>query len=254
MGSDSWFTKIDAYVDAELPTPEMRAMDAHLRDCQTCAGEALRRTALKRSIRSAGKQFAPSPELRRKIQAQIAKPKRSWQWLLAPSLAFAAVVVVAAILGAGYWFRQQQRTQLVAQISDQHVADLASSNPVDVISTDRHTVKPWFQGKLPFSFNLPEFQGTQFVLVGGRVTYLDHAPGAHLIVDVRKHHMSVFIFQENPRLAQVVGSREFWAKPASFNEITWAEDGLRYFIVSDASADDLRSLSDLLKRAAKSPA
>ena len=254
MGSDSWFIKIDAYVDSELPTPEMRAMDAHLRECPTCARETLQRTALKRSIRTAGKQFAPSAELRRKISAQIAPRKRPLQWLLAPSLAFAAAVIVAAILGGGYWYRQQERTQLMAQVSDLHVADLASSSPVDVVSTDRHTVKPWFQGKLPFSFNLPEFQGTPFALVGGRITYLEHAPGAHLVVDVRKHHMSVLIFQETPRLEQVFGSGQSWATPASFNETTWTQEGLRFFVVSDASTDDLRALSDLLKNAAKPPA
>jgi anti-sigma factor RsiW len=251
MGSDAWFGKIDAYVDAELPTPEMREMDAHLRECQACARETLQRTALKRSIRTAGKQFAPSAELRRKIQVQIAPRKRSRQWLLMPSFALAAAVIVAAILGGGYWYRQQQRAQLLAQVSDLHVTDLASSNPVDVVSSDRHTVKPWFQGKLPFSFNLPEFQGTPFVLVGGRVAYLEHAPGAHLIVDARKHHMSVLIFQDSPQLQQVLGSGQSWAAPASFNETTWAQDGLRFFIVSDASSDDLRGLSDLLKNAAK---
>ena len=251
MGSDSWFTKIDAYVDSELPTTEMRAMDAHLRECPSCARETLQRSALKRSIRTAAKQFAPSVELRRKIQAQIAPRRRPLQWLLAPSLALAGALIVAAILGGGYWYRQQERSQLMAQVSDLHVADLASSTPVDVVSTDRHTVKPWFQGKLPFSFNLPEFQGTAFVLVGGRITYLEHAPGAHLIVDVRKHHISVLIFQETARLQQLFGSGQFWASPASFTETTWAEGGLRFFVISDASADDLRALSDLLKGAAK---
>jgi anti-sigma factor RsiW len=252
MDSDTWFTKIDAYVDAELPAPEMRAMDAHLRECTSCAGETLRRTALKRSIRTAGKQFAPSAALRRKIHAQVGSRRRPVrQWLLAPALALAAAVMVAALLGTGHWYRQQQRSQVLSQVADLHVADLASSSPVDVVSSDRHTVKPWFQGKLPFSFNLPEFQGTPFALMGGRVTYLEHAPGAHLIVDVRKHHMSVFIFQESPQLGQMLGSGQSWAAPASFNETTWEQDGLRFFIVSDASPDDLRGLSDLLKKAGK---
>ena len=76
------------------------------------------------------------------------------------------------------------------------MATLASASPVDVISADRHTVKPWFQGKIPFAFNLPELQNSEFSLLGGRMTYLDQTPGAHLIYDVRKHHISVFIFQE----------------------------------------------------------
>ena len=253
MASHSWLTKIDAYVDNELPTPEMRAMDAHLRECSSCAGEVLRRNELKRSIRRAGRQFAPSAELRRKIQAQVAPPRRfARQWLLVPSLALAALAIVIAVFAVGYWNRQQQRGQLLAEVADLHTTDLASSNPVDVVSSDRHTVKPWFQGRLPFSFNLPEFQGTDFSLVGARVTYLDHTPGAHLIVDVRKHHMSVFILQDNPGLDRVLGSRQGWSTPQSFNVTTWAEEGLRFFIVSDASAGDVRNLADLLKNASKS--
>ena len=86
--------------------------------------------------------------------------------------------------------------QVFSEIADLHVATLASSSPVDVISTDRHTVKPWFQGKIPFAFDLPELQNSEFSLLGGRMTYLDQTPGAHLIYDVRKHHISVFVFQE----------------------------------------------------------
>ena len=252
MASDSWFTKVDAYVDAELPAPEMRAMEAHLRECPACAQETLHRTALKRTIRTAGKQFVPSAELRQKIQAQITPRKRSWRWLQAPAFALAAVLLVAAVLGVAYWHNQQERVQLLAQVSDMHVTDLASSNPIDVVSSDRHTVQPWFQGKLPFTFNLPEFQGTPFTLVGGRVTYLDHEPGAHLLVDVRQHHMSVLVLQETPRLEQLLGRGQTWAAPASFNVTTWQQDGLRFFIVSDAAADDLRGLSDLLKHSGTS--
>ena len=76
------------------------------------------------------------------------------------------------------------------------MATLASANPVDVISTDRHTVKPWFEGKIPFTFNLPELEGSPFALVGGRVSYLNQSPGAELIFRVRQHQISVFIFQE----------------------------------------------------------
>jgi len=77
------------------------------------------------------------------------------------------------------------RDHVFSEIADLHVSTLASSSPVDVISTDRHTVKPWFQGKIPFAFNLPELQNSEFTLIGGRMTYLDQTPGAHLIYDAR---------------------------------------------------------------------
>jgi anti-sigma factor RsiW len=124
------------------------------------------------------------------------------------------------------------------------VATLASANPVDVVSTDRHTVKPWFEGKIPFTFNLPELQGSPFVLVGGRVSYLSQSPGAELIFRVRQHQISVFIFQERGP------SDAHEARTAlSFEVRSWRHNGLRYVVIGDASPQDLDRLSELLKAA-----
>ncbi len=135
----------------------------------------------------------------------------------------------------------------MSELADLHVATLASSNPVDVVSTDRHTVKPWFEGKVPFTFNLPELQNSPFVLVGGRVTYLNQSPGAELIFRVRLHQISVFIFQEKDM--GNVGSDGALAAH-SFGIRSWSHSGLRYFVIGDASAQDLDKLSELLKSAA----
>jgi anti-sigma factor RsiW len=129
-----------------------------------------------------------------------------------------------------------------------HVETLASSSPVDVISTDRHTVKPWFQGKIPFAFDLPELQNSQFSLVGGRMTYLDQTPGAHLIYDVRKHHISVFVFQEQAlKLPAMLDESSLSPKKLPFNMETWSQAGLRYFVIGDASAADIDNLAKLFK-------
>jgi anti-sigma factor RsiW len=119
-----------------------------------------------------------------------------------------------------------------------------------VISTDRHTVKPWFQGKIPFAFNLPELQNTGFSLLGGRMTYLDQTPGAHLIYDVRKHHISVFVFQERLlplKLPASLGQDFPSPKQLPFNMETWSQGGLRYFVIGDASTADIDNLAQLLK-------
>ena len=106
------------------------------------------------------------------------------------------MLLIAGVLISNYLQMRSARNHLFSEVADLHVATLASSSPVDVVSTDRHTVKPWFQGRIPFAFNLPELQNTDFTLLGGRVTYLDQVPGAQLIYDIRKHHISVFIFPE----------------------------------------------------------
>ena len=152
-------------------------------------------------------------------------------------------------LTSGYLGNRSGRDQVFSETADLHVATLASSSPVDVISTDRHTVKPWFQGKIPFAFNFPELQNTEFSLLGDRMTYLEQTPGAHLIYDARKHHISVFVFQERSLPARL-DETSLSPNKLPFNMETSSQSGLRYFVIGDASSADLDSLAKLLKAAA----
>ncbi len=246
MGCESWKAKLDTYVDGELPSEEMRTFDAHVRSCPYCSADALTRVQMKRAIQVAGKRFTPSAEFRKRMQQGIApKPQRSFRlgWTLA---AAAAVILVVGTLTSAYLGTRSGRDQVFSEIADLHVEMLASSSPVDVISTDRHTVKPWFQGKIPFAFNLPELQNSEFSLLGGRITYLDQTPGAHLIYDVRKHHISVFVFQERS-LPASLDKNYLLPKKLPFNMETWSQGGLRYFVIGDASTADINNLAKLFK-------
>ena len=160
----------------------------------------------------------------------------------------AVLVLILSVAVNLYVQRENSRQERVySELADLHVSALASATPVDVISTDRHTVKPWFQGKLPFSFNLPELQGTEFTLLGGRVTYLAQSPGAHLIYQIRKHEISVFIFQDRGDETASLASGPVHA--LSFNVENWTQGGLRYFVVGDVGAEDIQALSKLLRDA-----
>jgi anti-sigma factor RsiW len=167
--------------------------------------------------------------------------------------AAAAVILVIGSLTSAYLGTRSgrdlaYRDHVFSEIADLHVATLASSSPVDVISTDRHTVKPWFQGKIPFAFNLPDLQNSEFSLLGGRMTYLDQTPGAHLIYDVRRHHISVFVFQERSlKLPASLGENSLSPKKLPFNVETWSQGGLRYFVIGDASPADIDSLAKLFR-------
>jgi len=212
---------------------------------------------MKRSIQAAGKRFTPSADFRSRIQKSIAaKPRRSFRlgWMLAAAAAVILVVgsLTSTYLGIRSGRNVAYRDHAFSEIADLHVETLASASPVDVVSTDRHTVKPWFQGKIPFAFNLPELQNSQFSLLGGRMTYLHQAPGAHLIYDVRKHHISVFVFQETslaPKLAESLAANSLSPKQFPFNLETWSQGGLRYFVIGDASVADIDSLVKLFKAA-----
>ena len=243
MSCDRWQERIDAYLDAEVPDAEAREFEAHLRACSACSSETLVRSELKRSVHLTGKTFVPDPEFRRRVHRSIARkePRRGWLWLAAAACMGAAVLLI--VLGPLMLRREAQQQQLLGELTDLHVTTLASANRVDVVSSDKHTVKPWFQGKLPFTFNLPELQGSEFELLGGKLTYLDQAPGAELLYAARKHTLSVFIFKDSPELDRAFSSGELMHK-LSFNVEAWSEAGLRYFIITDASradVDDLRA-------------
>jgi len=230
MVCESWKTKLDTYLDGEVPEEEMRILDTHLRSCHSCSADALTRVQMKRTIQVAGKHFTPSAEFRRRVRHSIApKPQRSlglgWMFVSA------AVILVVGTLISGYLGTRSSRDQVFSEIADLHMATLVSSSPVDVISTDRHSVKPWFQGRIPFAFNLPDLQNSEFSLLGGRMTYLEQTPGAHLIYYVRKHHISVFVFQER-------------SLPARLSDSSL---GLRYFVIGDANAANIDSLARLFK-------
>jgi len=249
MACESWKADLDAYVDGELTENKRHDFETHLRTCLSCAGAILFRVQMKRAIQIAGKRYTPGAEFRRRLQRDIRakQPHRlRSRWTL-------AAVVLATSIVAGVTSVHLERVRLhsdsvYGEIADLHVSTLASSSPVDVISSDRHTVKPWFQGKIPFTFNLPELETSEFSLVGGRVTYLDQTPGAQLIYQIRKHRISVFVFAEDS-LAGKLPLHSGTGRTRSFNSETWSQAGLRYFVIGDASASDIRSLSGLLKTA-----
>jgi anti-sigma factor RsiW len=247
MGCESWAKKLDAYLDGELSPDDARALDEHLRECAACAARSFSELQLKRAVQTAGRRYVPDPVFRARIEKRVSARRTSrWVGLWLPVLSGAVALLIAAVIMFSLSRKRQADEQVLGELTDIHVATLASSNPVDVVSTDRHTVKPWFEGKIPFTFNLPDLQTSPFVLVGGKVTYLNQSPGAELIFRVRQHQISVFIFQEQA-LAGV------HVEPAqtvrSFTVRAWSHNGLRYLLIGDVAEADLDRLSELLKNA-----
>lgn len=254
---EPWTGKLDAYLDGELDSSQTQELDRHLRECPGCTAEVLRRLQWKRAIHAAGQRYVPGVSLRERIQKSISTGKPAW-WQWRPVFAVSAVVLL--LFAAARMVQQEivqpkrhlaqesklQGSEIVDELADLHVATLASANPVDVISSDRHNVKPWFAGKIPFTFNLPDLQGSPFELVGGRVSYLEQSPGAQLLFRVRKHRVSAFIFQAKVLPPSLEAWRE--ADARSFHLESWRRNGLQYFMISDVASEDLRALKELLNK------
>jgi len=251
--SCDWGAKLDRYVDTELSGSELTEMEVHLRACPACAADALSRLQMKRMTQAVGRRFSPRPEFRLKIEQSVGAAQRPWwagRW--AAGFAAAAAALVLMLISAALWLQYSRGEQALGELADLHVSTLASANPVDVVSSDRHTVKPWFQGKLPFTFNLPEVQNSPFKLIGGRLTYFQQSPGAQLLFEVRKHRISAFIFQNRAELNRLNSGSSSLRRKLAFSSETWTEGGLLYFVVGDASPSDVYDLSELLKSAARS--
>jgi anti-sigma factor RsiW len=248
MACDLWREQLGAFVDGELPDDAVREFTAHLQECPSCAADIAGYGQLKAAVKRASlRRFAPSAEFRQQIEMQLGRRstrRAPWAW---PAFAAAAALLIALL-----WLPRlgtNSTASTMSEVVDLHVAALASANPVDVVSTDLHTVKPWFEGKLPFAVNLPDLDNTPFALLGGRLAYMHQAPGAGLLFQSRKHRLSAFIFQDQQAWRNL-GGRSEPKQYASFWIETWEQGGLRYFVVGDTSAENVRQLSNLIRDAA----
>jgi anti-sigma factor RsiW len=240
-----WREKVALYVDGELDPAAQQEFSAHLSACPECPPAVTEQMELKKAMRVAGRSFAAPPELHAAVYRSI-HPHRSvspwWKWALAP-LSVLLLALIAFLV-----FPRREADPMTAGLVDTHITTLASEHPVDVISDDRHTVKPWFQGKLPFTFNLPEVADSHFKLVGGRVAYVGQTPGAELLYTAGPHKISIFIFQARDKGTKAPS----WNHDLSFTVSSWTAGGRQCYLVTDASKDEAGKLVTMFQEANRS--
>jgi anti-sigma factor RsiW len=246
MQCNSAFEMLDEYLDGELSLDTSAALQGHLNACTRCSAHVVNTARLLHALRSARGHFVPRAEFRQRIQKQVARSRRrTWVLPWVPMAPAMAAMAIFFFLWAGH----RQTSDAIAEIADLHVNALASANQVDVVSTDRHTVKPWFQGRIPFTFNLPEFSGTDFTLVGGRMAYFHQQAGAQLIVSIHQHKISVLIFQESADMNREFPRSTAIDRRTSFGMETWRSEKLRFVLVSDADPTGIDKLARMLREA-----
>lgn len=241
---------LSAFIDGELPPDELQEAQLHLNSCHACTLQVLSATQLKAATARVGRRFAPAPETLARLTASLhaqPQPKRTARLYSFRSAAWATlaatILLAASILG---WRQVHQTNALAAELLDQHLATLASGAVPQVISTDRHTVKPWFQGRLPFSFNLPDTSALppDTTLKGADLAYFHGQPAALLLFTIHKHQVSIF-------LTQRASSPMFAALPhthAGFSIDSATTRDLQILAVSDVNPADLDLLVASLVR------
>ena len=238
MTCELWRDQIEAYVDGELASSHEAEVAGHLRECSACNAFAAESIHLKRTVAQAGRRYQPSAEFRDQIVRSIgAKPSRSRPFWMQLALAAASVIAIAAVMFA----LRDHGNDINREIADVHLDTIASANPVDVVSTDMHTVKPWFQGKVPFTFNVPELGGSPFTLLGGRVVYVRGTPCAQLLFQYRLHRVTTLI-----GAASVLGTGDGQQTLGNgFHLVRSEKSGYAFVTVGDAG---METVSDLAQR------
>jgi anti-sigma factor RsiW len=248
--------EVECYADGEMSAEAAAEADRHIAGCARCAAAVVSLLQMKRAIRDAHPQYEAPAALRARVMAETGRAGRAITPLSiapplprdlttradatrpqsrrsrAPQWIASAAIVVLVIVGLG--LLRARAVATTREFADLHATLLASASPVEVISTDRHTVKPWFEGRVPFAVPVPELTGTPFHLIGGRVIFRRNTTGAYLLVAKGAHRISLFVFP-----ADVVPTG---APIPAVSTLSWRTGGLSFTAVADVSQDDLIAL------------
>jgi anti-sigma factor RsiW len=243
-------TLIEGYVDGELDLVRNLEIERHLGDCATCTSLHRDALELRSRIRQEVPYFRASPDLLQRVKAvtrvKQMETKRTWAPIWTWSGAIAAVVLLTIItVGLVRRAADSSRDQMITQeIVADHIRSLMANHLTDVTSTDQHTVKPWFHGKLDFAPPVDDFAAEGFPLIGGRLDYLSGRPVAALVYQRRQHPINLFVWTTEGKYAE---------KPTrqarqGYNIFLWARDGMTYCAISDLAADEMQTFADLLQK------
>ncbi len=240
---------LHALLDGELDAGHAREVEAHVRDCARCAGEFRAYRSMREAIASAGLRFDAPLSLRRRIEKALpAAPQRAanrravlkgFVMGTALSTAMAASVVIGVI-------RSDDQERVLGDVVSAHVRSLQGDHLTDVQTTDQHTVKPWFNGKLDLAPPVVDLAAQGFTLIGGRLDYLDGRAVASIVYRRRKHVINLFVA---PALDSPSRRTKLFSSQG-YNICRWSAHGLEYFAVSDINADELREFVEKFEQSA----
>lgn len=240
---------LNPYLDGELDLVKSLEIEAHLKDCQTCAQAYDDLRSLHSAVSDAALRFQPPAALLKRVRSSIGnQPEVSnrssrfnWRWLI-PTMA--GIAVIGALSFLAFQNRPSTNDLLAQEIVSSHVRSLMEKHLTDVPSSDQHTVKPWFDGRLDFSPPVKDLAVAGYSLVGGRLDYIGNRPVAALVYQHRQHYINVFVWPSN-------GASDYSPKALvrqGYNLINWTNSGMNYWATSDLNLAELQEFVQLLQK------
>jgi anti-sigma factor RsiW len=244
VSCDLQHERIHALLDGELPPAEVAEVERHIRSCPACSAAWGRLRALRAALRTPELAFAPPAALEASVRGRLEAARgRTPDTRLRPLLALAASVLFGVAIGRFLLpaARAGAPHASLEALVDAHVRALASGRLIEVASSDRHTVKPWFAGRVPFSPAVKDLASEGFPLVGGRVDSVSGSPTAVLVYGRARHVIEVFV-----RVAGGAGAGPSRSEIRGFHVVRWTQGDLEYEAVSDLNAEELGAFVALL--------
>jgi len=236
------------YRDGELDLTTCLKLEEHLAGCPSCQQKLADEQELVGLIQSETPRFKPSPFLKTRIQALIREEKsspattRSWNPLALAWTYSGVAVAVMALLAIGVAFFHGNNTELKREAVADHVRSLQVNHLMDVASTDQHTVKPWFAGKLDYSPPVVDLTSSGYPLIGGRLDVLDHRNVAAIIYQRRKHYINLFIW---PSDTESLHDGIF--NENGYHVVGWTKSGMNYLAVSEIGEKELTDFAQMIQ-------
>ena len=237
---------LHALIDGELDAGHAREVEAHAAGCSTCAERFASFRAMHEAMSGASLKEAAPAQLRSRIEASLAtpaKPNAAVQRFFRPSRrrffggfafgsALSAAVAASLVLAV---MRDNQQQTIADEVVSAHIRSLQAGHLMDVETSDQHTVKPWFNGRVDVAPPVVDLTAEGFTLLGGRLDYINGEPVAAIVYQRRKHLINLFV-------AQRLGARHNGALSEAiqgYNVRHWTQDGLDFWAVSDLAGDEL---------------
>jgi len=249
MTCDEADVLLHALMDGELDAGHARDVEDHIAGCPRCAAALRDYREMSKAISEAGMSYTAPAALRQRIEAALPQPRQAPN-RRAVLRGFAMGSAVSALAATGLVaivLRQDDIERIQSEVVSAHLRSLQAGHLTDVISTDQHTVKPWFNGKLDVAPPVIDLTAQGFTLVGGRLDYIDARAIGAVVYKRRQHVVNLFVSQTSnaeyraPRTETMQG----------FNCRRWGNRGLNFWAVSDLASDELAEFVDKFEAAMK---